>query len=279
MTDLAIPTATATAQEARTLTDQIKVAVEVAWHLVVKAYETRAWLALGYSSWDDYCTREFRNARLRLPREDRQEVVGSLRDAGLSIRAIAAATGDSVGTIHAELAGVQNRTSAGLAENEAVLAALDEPVAPRPITGIDGKTYPQTTKKEPDVTTRLLKTRDAVADRVEKARSMAAEGYTSKQIGNAIGITDDSGAGMAHFRRYHGVEVPADAVAGRRRFDPVRIVSAAVQSVDGIGILFDQIDYSILPRDQVKGWVAVLDESIKSLQALRKQLIKEQPQP
>lgn len=82
-----------TADDARRLTDRIKVAVEATWQLIVEAYESRAWAALGYSSWDDYCLREFGASRLRLPREDRQEVVASLTDAGLSTRAIASATG------------------------------------------------------------------------------------------------------------------------------------------------------------------------------------------
>lgn len=98
------------ADEARRLTDQIKVAVEGVWHLVTRAYEGRAWVALGYSSWDDYCTREFGASRIRLPREERQEIVGSLRDAGLSIRAIAAATGAGRDTVHRELSTVRNRT-------------------------------------------------------------------------------------------------------------------------------------------------------------------------
>ena len=108
--------------DARRITDQIRAGVEAVWHLIEQAYTTRAWSVLGYSSWDDYCTREFGTSRIRLPREERQEVVASLRESGLSIRAIASATGSSVGTIHAELSGVQNRT-------------------PEPITGTDGKTY------------------------------------------------------------------------------------------------------------------------------------------
>lgn len=92
------------ADDARSLTDQIKVAVEGTWELIKRAYVSRAWSALGYRSWDDYCTREFGTSRLRLPREERQEVVGSLRDAGLSLRAIAAATGYSEPTVRRELA-------------------------------------------------------------------------------------------------------------------------------------------------------------------------------
>ncbi len=127
-------------EEARRLTDQIRAAVDVAWELVTDAYRQRAWAALGYSSWDDYCTREFGAARLRLPREERQEVVASLRESGLSIRAIAAATGDSKDTVARSLrAGVANETPAPEPVDAEV---IPEPVSePAPITGTDGKTY------------------------------------------------------------------------------------------------------------------------------------------
>lgn len=115
-----------TAVDARRITDQIKAGVEAVWHLIEQAYTTRAWSALGYQSWDDYCTREFGTSRLRLPREERQEVVASLRESGLSIRAIAAATGDHYSTISRELGRVADATPDA------------EPI---PITGTDGKTY------------------------------------------------------------------------------------------------------------------------------------------
>lgn len=100
------------ADEAREITDRIKVGVEAVWHLIVEAYNRGAHRALGYSSWDDYCTREFGTSRLKLPREERQEVVASLRESGLSIRAIAAATGLGQGTVQREVAGVPNGTPA-----------------------------------------------------------------------------------------------------------------------------------------------------------------------
>lgn len=150
------------ADAARRLTDRIKVAVEATWQLVIEAYESRAWAALGYPTWDDYCTREFGASRLRLPREERSEVVASLRDAGLSVRAIAAATGIGRDTVHRELAPaapVRNRTPAPADDDliDAELAdlaeGLDEIVA-RPVTpvaevtptrttGTDGKSYPR----------------------------------------------------------------------------------------------------------------------------------------
>lgn len=92
-----------TAEEARTLTDRIKVGVEGIWQLIKEAYTSRAYTALGYRNWDEYCTREFGTSRLRLPREERSEVVASLRESGLSIRAIEAATGVSRPTIIKDL--------------------------------------------------------------------------------------------------------------------------------------------------------------------------------
>ena len=118
MTELVALSAT----DARALTDRIKVGVEAVWDLITTAYTNRAWDVLGYTSWDDYCTREFGTSRLRLPREERSEVVASLRESGLSIRAIAAATGDSYGTVRNEL------------------ASGDQNCSPE-ITGTDGKTY------------------------------------------------------------------------------------------------------------------------------------------
>jgi hypothetical protein len=118
------------ATRARDLTDQIKVGVEAVWHLITQAYQGRAWASLGYSSWDDYCTREFGTGRLRLPREDRQEVVASLRESGLSTRAIAAATGQSKDTVRRDLA-----------------TGAHEPLGR--VTGVNGKQY-QPTRVEPD---------------------------------------------------------------------------------------------------------------------------------
>lgn len=103
-------------QDARALTDRIKTAVGMTWELVKEAYETRAWSALGYGSWDDYCSAEFGAYRLRLPREERQEVVGSLREAGLSLRAIEAATGVSRKTVIDDIQVVESTPPARLGD-------------------------------------------------------------------------------------------------------------------------------------------------------------------
>lgn len=117
--------------QARRLTDRIKVAIEGTWQLIQEAYLTRAWAALGYATWDEYCTREFGTSRLRLPREERQEVVGSLRDAGLSTRAIAAATGISKNTVTEDLREVSQ------------IGTVAQ------VTGMNGKTYAATQPPRP----------------------------------------------------------------------------------------------------------------------------------
>ncbi|MEC3957531.1 hypothetical protein VMT65_31170 [Nocardia sp. CDC153] len=114
------------AETARELTDRIKTLVEELWELIGQAYVSRIWVALDYRSWDDYCAAEFDHARIRVPREERTEVVASLREFGMSTRAIAAATGLGRGTVQRELdvlnAGVPNGT-------------------PDSVVGFDGKNY------------------------------------------------------------------------------------------------------------------------------------------
>ncbi|MCX4778122.1 hypothetical protein [Streptomyces sp. NBC_01264] len=130
MNDVTLPST----EQARTLTDRIKIAVEGTWQLIREAYTSRTWAVLGYDTWDAYCTAEFGESRLRLPREERQEVVASLRESGMSYPAIAAATGSSVGTVFA----------AAQAFNSESLPARTQ--------GADGKSYAATrSAAEPDL--------------------------------------------------------------------------------------------------------------------------------
>lgn len=120
-----------TQSAARDLTDQIRTGMESIYHLIRAAYQGRAWSALGYGSWDEYVTREFGNLHLRPPLEDRQDVVLSLREVGMSTRAIAAATQLGRGTVSREL------RSGG-----SIPTVPDGTVAPpETVTGVNGKTY------------------------------------------------------------------------------------------------------------------------------------------
>ena len=162
------------ADHARQLTDRIKGAVEATWQLIVEAYQSRAWAALGYASWDDYCTREFGSSRLKLPREERTDYVASLRDSGMSLRAIESATGVSRPTIIKDTrsrdqvvnslppAPVDDSPDVDLSTVDMETGEIHEPAdevstaeptpAPKPVTtGIDGKEYSRPAPKaEPD---------------------------------------------------------------------------------------------------------------------------------
>lgn len=109
--------------DARELTDQIAEGLADVHALIMQAWEGRAWEALGFNTWDAWIDANFRGLQLRPPRERREEVVQSMRDAGMSVRAISQATDLGVGTIHRATAGVPN----GTPEQESV--------------GLDGKSY------------------------------------------------------------------------------------------------------------------------------------------
>src|SRR5690606_22189968 len=103
--------------------------VESTWQLIQEAYLTRAWAALGYNSWDAYCAAEFGTSRIPLPREERREIVTSLREAGLSTRAIASATGVDHSTVSRDIA-------SGVAAPQG-----NATPATRNVVGRDGKQY------------------------------------------------------------------------------------------------------------------------------------------
>jgi hypothetical protein len=137
-----------TEAEARQVTDRIRGHLAFAWSLVVVAYKRRAWVALGYPSWDKYCEREFGTNRLRLPREERGAMVCALREQGLSIRAIASGVGISDQTVQRDRQSdfneaVVNHYTLTYGHAEAHAAQPDTPTEPETVTGSDGKTYPK----------------------------------------------------------------------------------------------------------------------------------------
>jgi hypothetical protein len=140
------PACSISAVDARELTDRIKNTVDTVWHLVADAYQRRAWIPLGYPTWDEYTSAEFGSGRIKIPREERAEVVSSLRDAGLSTRAIGAATGVGRMTVHRELAGVSNGTVAKSDSDNISFSGSTEETAS--VVGLDGRTY-RTTRELP----------------------------------------------------------------------------------------------------------------------------------
>jgi hypothetical protein len=114
------------------------------WQDLCRLYTGRAWDALGYGSWDDYCSAELRGG-ITLPREDRPTVVRSLRDAGLSTRAIASAVGVSDFTVREDLSTARNH-----AVEPSSPTGGNPPVdPPAEILGVNGKRYQPPPERPP----------------------------------------------------------------------------------------------------------------------------------
>lgn len=111
-------------EEARAITARIKANLDADWELVLDAYQRRADIALGYPSFDVYVASEFSGCRIRLPREKRAAVVKSLREHGMSIRAIATVCGVDKNTVACDL------------------GKVGEIHTPDKICGLDGKQHP-----------------------------------------------------------------------------------------------------------------------------------------
>jgi hypothetical protein len=106
---------------ARSRVNKIRSMVEDVKVLIVEAWENRDWIALGYDTWDLYCTTEF-GASVAIPRDERAELVFHLRDHGMSLRAIEQATGISKDTAARDLSTVADETV-------------------ETVTGVNGKAY------------------------------------------------------------------------------------------------------------------------------------------
>lgn len=156
---------------ARSLTDKIKIGLEMTWQLVTNAYEGRVWVALGYASWDEYCIREFGTSRLRLPREERDEIVASLASSGMSERAIASATGLGNGTVHRALV-------PGPPVSGAPFGAADSAAQPPSVIALDGRAY---AAEKP--------TRADVLKRQTAAALLAQSGKTQVEIAGELGVS------------------------------------------------------------------------------------------
>ncbi len=152
---------------------------------------------------------------------------------------------------------------------EVIAASSDtEPPSRRKVmAAIKSKRKPP---NEGDVLKRL--SRAATDARVDKAKAMAAEGYTSRQIADAIeGIEDFTG-----FKKRHGIDVPADAVVGKtRHHDADRMVAETVHTLEGaamtVGLIGDPRTAGVNP-DLIEDWATSLRASLTVLTQFSKQL-------
>lgn len=101
-------------EEARARADRIRSGMRVLaeWQQdVIAAYAARDWDALGYATWDAYIDGEYGEHRVRLPREQRREIVAGMSAAGMSTRAIGAAVGVDQKTVVNDRAATEENSS------------------------------------------------------------------------------------------------------------------------------------------------------------------------
>lgn len=127
---------TLTPDEAQILTGQIRQRLDEGFALAIVAYRRRAWVALGYPSWDAYCDTEFGALHIKLPREQRVTEVLQMREAGMSLRAISSVTGLGRGTVARD---IEVGRGDGTSDDSTVPFGTVE--SPHQIQGLNGKSY------------------------------------------------------------------------------------------------------------------------------------------
>jgi|SRR5699024_11191187 len=133
-----------TRQEARELTDRIRVGLDTVWNDVAEAYTRVAHKALGYDSWDDYCATEFGSNRIKLPKENRPEQIRSMFEQGVSIKAIVTATGVARNTVRNDL------RQGGQFDPPAKQLGQDGKTYTRPEPTVSERDWPEVPEPEPD---------------------------------------------------------------------------------------------------------------------------------
>lgn len=112
----------------------------------------------------------------------------------------------------------------------------------------------------------------AVARRRHLIRSLAARGWSSRQIGQHIDILDQT---VRRIAREEGIALPADEALGartRQKIDSNRIVRETVSMLEGLDMGLDLIRFEDLDLAEIENWTASLSESIRVLNRLNKRL-------
>lgn len=157
--------------EAERLTERLRIAVvnyadarKKVQALIERAQAGRAWEVLGFQSWTAYVSEVLGEQPMRLPREERREMVAMLSSTGMSTRAIAPVVGANQATVTRDIRASDANASLGpsaargltnsTVSNETVELSTNAsgPTYEESVTGLNGKTYarPIRTPKAPN---------------------------------------------------------------------------------------------------------------------------------
>jgi len=108
--------------------------------------------------------------------------------------------------------------------------------------------------------------------KAERIAQLAEDGISSRQIGEMLGITDETIRSIA---REFKVDIPADKIIARtRRHDSNRIVTQTIDTLGSLVLGLDLVDYDDLDPAELSQWVTSMDESFRALNRFRTQLKK-----
>ncbi|MFC8447579.1 hypothetical protein [Kitasatospora sp. NPDC057223] len=127
-------------EEARSRAERIRtgMALLAQWQTdVIAAYAARDWIALGYETWAAYLDGEYGEHRVRLPRDQRREIVAGMAQAGMSTRAIGDAVGSDQSTVVRDL----SATDANASVERTTVLSLDGRERPAARTAPDLHTW------------------------------------------------------------------------------------------------------------------------------------------
>lgn len=114
----------------------------------------------------------------------------------------------------------------------------------------------------------------AVAARHQRIGALAAEGYTTRQIAEAVSLTEDRVTDIA---RRSGIDIQADRVVGKtKRHDSNRIVERMVMDAENLCADVNLIAFDDLDRDRLVSWLDSLKVAREQLGGFIRRLMKEQ---
>jgi DNA-binding NarL/FixJ family response regulator len=115
---------------------------------------------------------------------------------------------------------------------------------------------------------------EAVARRLDTIRTMAGEGYTSRQITAAVQL---SGETVHNIAKKEGIDIPADRAVGKTvRHNANRIVSRIVMTAETLTDGTELINFAELDPTQIPDWLRALKASRDTLGVFIRRLMQEQ---
>lgn len=108
------------------------------------------------------------------------------------------------------------------------------------------------------------------ATRADMIEVLAAQGYSSRQMAEKVGVTD---AKVREIAKINGIEIPADhSVYRSRHHDSNRIVAETASALEGLAMGVDLVDVDTLDRADLPHWLASIKQSLSTLNKFRNTL-------